>query len=472
MADQPTRTASDIYLEVGRPGLKQFSGFIFEEWLKDLQGSKAIKVYKEMRDNDPVVGAVLYALKMLIRQASWRVEKAGDTRQDEEAAQFLESCLDDMSMSWQDVLGEILTMLEFGWSYLEIVYKKRMGDSRDPAQKSKHNDGRIGWRKMPIRAQETLYRWEFDEEDGGIRAMVQQPPPDYKFRTIPIEKALLFRTEAHKGNPQGRSILRNAYRPWYFKKHIEEIEGIGIERDLAGLPVAQVPPEILSLNATPEQKALRQYIELLVKNIRRDQQEGIVFPAEETADGRKTGYKLSLLSTGGRRQFDTTAVVQRYDQRIAMTCMADFLLLGHEKVGSFALSSNKTALFGLAAGTILDAIQDVFNSFAIPRLFALNNFPGITGLPRLVHGDIESPDLKELGAYIQALSGAGMPLFPDDQLENYLREAAGIPEKPVEKRLYRMAKRAMDMERFNDAKMFAWWLSKVRQHLEEIEEGR
>ena len=31
-------------------------------------------------------------------------------------------------------------------------------------------------------------------------------------------QALLFRTKSRKDNPEGRSILRNAYRPWYFKE--------------------------------------------------------------------------------------------------------------------------------------------------------------------------------------------------------------------------------------------------------------
>ena len=59
--------------------------------------------------------------------------------------------------------------------------------------------------------------------------------------TIPMSKALLFRTKSRKNNPEGRSILRNAYRSWYFKRRIQEIEGIGIERDLAGLPVMHGP---------------------------------------------------------------------------------------------------------------------------------------------------------------------------------------------------------------------------------------
>jgi len=419
-----------LFSESGRTGLNRYGGFIYEEYHKDLKGTKGVKVYKEMRDNEPVVGAILYAIKMLIRQASWRVEPAGNTSQDHEAADFLESCLYDMSTSWHNIITEILSMLVFGWSWHEIVFKRRMGDSRDPSKKSKYNDGRIGWRKLPIRAQESLYEWMYDEKDESLIGMRQQAPPTWKIYDIPLSKSLLFRTESFKDDPGGRSILRTAYRPYYFKKHIEEIEAIGIERDLAGLPVANVPVELLSKNATPEQKALRESIKKMLATIRRDTNEGIVFPAEDTPDGKKTGYKLSLLTSGGRRQLDTNATIMRYDRAIAITTLADFILIGHEKVGSFALNSSKTALFSTAGGAFLDGICEVFNSHAIPTLFSLNPFQGLTGLPELKHGDLETVDLTELGEYITAMSGAGATLFPDDALENYLRQQAGFPEKP------------------------------------------
>jgi hypothetical protein len=63
---------------------------------------------------------------------------------------------------------------------------------------------------------------------------------------IPIEKMLLFRTTVQRNNPEGRSMLRTAYRPWRNKKRIEEIEGVGIERDLAGLPMARIPGKFFS----------------------------------------------------------------------------------------------------------------------------------------------------------------------------------------------------------------------------------
>jgi hypothetical protein len=370
---------SNSLKELGRIGQRRYGGFFYEEFLKDLQGRKGIEVYKEMSENDDVIGAILYAIEMLIRQASWSVQPGGSTVKDQEAADFIYSCMDDMSDTWTDTISEILSFLTFGWSAHELVYKRRLGRNSDPRLKSKYTDGLIGWQKLPIRAQDTLWEWLYDDNDN-LLGLAQMPPPTFEIIQIPIEKLLLFRTKSRKGNPEGRSILRNAYRSWYFKRRIQEIEGIGIERDLAGFPVLKAPEGMNIWDEDdPDMTAIRLLTEKIVQNIRRDSMEGLSLPA---------GWELQLLSTGGRRQFDTNAIIERYDTRIAMTVLADFVLLGHQQVGSFALSSDKTELFSMAVGAYLDIICEVFNNQAIPTLIDLNSehFSGITDYPTLEHG--------------------------------------------------------------------------------------
>ena len=403
-----------IMNELGRIGQKRYGGFFYEEFLRELQGRKGVEVYREMADNDDVIGAILFAIEMLIRQATWSVQPGGPEKVDQEAADFIESCMNDMQDTWTDTISEILSFLTYGWSFHEIVYKRRCGKNSDSRLNSK-------WAKLPIRAQETLYQWEYDDQDNLI-GMTQQPPPDYGLLTIPIEKALLFRTKSRKNNPEGRSVLRNAYRSWYFKRRIQEIEGIGIERDLAGFPVLTAP-EGLNIWDTddPDMQAIRVGMDGIVKNVRRDSMEGLSLPY---------GWTFQLLSTGGRRQFDTNAIIERYDTRMAMTVLADFIFLGHQSVGSFALSDNKTELFAMAIGAYLDIICEVFNNQAIPRLINMNgdHFSDITDYPTLEHGDIEDEDIEKLAAYIKDMAGVGI-LTPDSHLEDYIREAGHLPER-------------------------------------------
>lgn len=418
-----------VFAEYGQTGLKNWGGRVDEEWLMQLASQeKRIKIYREMRDNDPVIGAVLYAIDMLIRQATWRVSPAGPQNEYQEAATFVEECMDDMSQPWLDIISEVLSFLVYGWSYHEIVYKQRAGEQQEEKEKpsSKFNDNRIGWRKLPIRSQDTLDQWQIDTS-GGIQGLWQIPPTSGMRLFVPIEKALLFRTSVHKGSPEGRSLLRNIFRPWMFKKRIEEIEGIGIERDLAGLPVVYAPTRIMLSNATADEAAVYAQLKKIVQNVRRDEQEGLIMPGDRDENGQLL-YELKLLSTGGTRQFNVGEVVNRLDQRIAASVLADFILLGQQKVGSFALASSKTELFSMALGTYMGGIAEVMNRYAIPRLFAINGWAQ-DKLPRLEHGDVEMPNLAELGAFITQLAAAGAPLFPDEDLEAHIREMARLPKR-------------------------------------------
>ena len=419
--------------EYGRIGQHRYGinghGSIFaEEFLPELQGKRGVAVYTEMADNDAMVGAVLFAVEMLMRQAEFKITPGGNSAIDKEAAEFVESCMYDMEQTWADTLSEILSFLTYGWSYHEIVYKYRKGKTGSPFTNSKYDDGLIGWRKLPIRSQDTLEGWEYKEGTDDLLGMVQSPPPDYGEIMIPLEKALHFRTRSRKNNPEGRSLLRTAYRAYYFKKRIEEIEGYGIERDLAGFPVLYSPANIDIWDTEDEQmRASLANAEYIVSSIRRDAREGLVLPGGYEEG---TGWKLELLTSGSRRQFDTNAIIDRYDKRIATCVLADFVMLGQQQVGSFALADSKTKIFALSIGTYLDVICEVFNNQAIPRLIDINgeHFKGITEYPKMEHGDIEEPNLERLATYITSLVGNGI-LVPDDTLEEELRRIGGLPEK-------------------------------------------
>jgi len=403
--------------QVGVSGLKVYGGNIYEEFLPELRWPRAARVYQEMADNDPVIGAILYLAEMLIRGTAWSVQPASQSKKDVDAANFLTSCMDDMDQTWANTISEILSMFTYGFSYHEIVYKIRRGpNERNPRYKSKYSDARIGWRRLPIRAQRSLQEWLFDD-DNELIAFVQLCEPHFIRTEIPMSKSLLFRTKVSHGNPEGRSLLRNAYRPWFFKKHFEEIEGIGIERDLAGLPVLQ-PPEGLDIwnEDDAEMVKLKAGAQELVSSVRRDSEEGILLPY---------GWDLSLLSSGSTRQINIGDTIDRYDNRIAITMLSDIILIGNNKTGSFALADTKQSMLAAALQAQVENIADVFNAKAVPDLFMLNNFRGLTELPKIVPGRIQSPSMKEIALLLRAM---GLKIGGDQQLLNYLRHILGMPE--------------------------------------------
>lgn len=418
-------------IELGVTGLETSAGQVLEEKLRQLQGKQGLLLYSELRDNDPVVGASLTAMGNLVRGVTWDVERAGDDQEDQENADFLRSTMEDMSHSWTEFISEVLTYWVFGWQWTEVVYKMRNGQDRKPSLNSRFNDGMIGVRKFAPRAQESFDRWVFNEQDNSVEAMVQRAVPRMDLITIPIQKSLLFTTVSRKRNPQGVSALRNAVRAYLIKKRLEEMEAIGIERDLTGLPVISAPAEWFHASAHANQKALLVQLQRIGRNVRMDEQGCVLLPmAYDPKTGEPT-VKFELASTTGKRSHDTSKVIERWNRLIAMTLLTDVVLMGHEQVGSFALASSKTNILSASLGSYMDGIADILNRHHVPRLFALN---GISAekLPKFIHGDIETMPLKELGEYIGTISGAGADLFPDIDLENHLRNQAGLPNRVEE----------------------------------------
>lgn len=432
---RPTNAVSGGTKELGNTGLQQSGGVVKEELLTQLQGSRGKKILREMSENDAIVGAFLFAVEQMIRQVTWKVVPGAPG--DVETALFVDSCREDLTETWAETITEVLSMLVFGYQVSELIYKKRNGPTRDPLTSSRFSDGRIGWRSLAPRAQETLTKWEFAPEGGQVLGVYQQTSSGANV-FIPAEKYLLFRTKVRKGNPEGYSILRNAYRSWYFKKRFEEIEGIGVERDLAGLPTLTAPEGMDLWNSSnPRASEQRAVAETLIRSIRRDEQEGVLLPF---------GWDLKLLSTGGQRAANTTDIINRYDQRIAMTVLADFILLGHSgKFGSFALSKTKTSAFVMSLYGYLNMIRDVFNRYAIPRLLEINGMP-LEFPPKLDYGEVDAPNLNELGSFIRNITGSEYVLSTPLLLRSLL-QAAGLPadETDIAKRFAKTPGRLEDV---------------------------
>lgn len=414
----------------GSTGLRRMGGLIFEDPLPQLEGQKGLAIYKEMALNDSMCGAILNAIDKTLRRMSWRTVPASTRWYDRQAEEFLGESMTDMEQPWPDIVSEALSMLPYGHCLLYPVYKRRCGHNLDPSMNSKYRDGRVSWRYMPIRSQDTIYKWHFNNS-GDLIAVEQQAPPTYDVVQIPMDKLLLFRTSSYKNNPLGLSIFRSAYKAWYSKRAMENLEGIGVERDLAGIPKAWVPWEIMSSAATPEQKRSLEYVKKMATNLRVDEQTCIVLPSVFDPNGNRL-YDLTLMTTGGSRQHDTDKIINRYERQIASAALADFLVVGNgaSASGSRAMHTDKTSMFENSLAAYADIISEVMNRVAIPRLFRFNSFT-ISDYPQIEHGPVARQDLKDLADYVFKLAQSGMQLFPDQKLEEHLRKTAALPPPPT-----------------------------------------
>ena len=411
--------------EYGVSGLNRFGGSVQEDFLRPWKTlDKMVATVKEMMEH-PIVAATLFAIEMAIRGAEWNVTPAGSEDADQEAADFLKSCMDDLSHTWDDHVTQALSFVPFGFSPFEIIYKRRLGLDKDPS--SSFDDGRIGWRKFAFRSQDTLApgnEWVFDE-NGGVQGMNQSAPPDYKAVTIPIEKMILYRTTSAKNNPQGRSMLRGAYSAWYYAKNFAEIEGISAERLGAGFPVMYLGKETQKGGANSD----LEFAKNAVRDIRVDDQMGLVIPHQKMgADG--IGVLFEFAAPDGSPPIDFDKAIQRYNQQIAQVTLAQFIFFGLTERGTQALAVRTTDFFTQAIAGWLESMAETMNLYAVPRLFRLNApaFLGMTAFPKIAVGPIGQVNVKSLIEAINAAVTAGV-VTPSPADETHIRQLLELPEK-------------------------------------------
>lgn len=410
----------------GISGITRFGGFVYQDILRELQGRRGMGIYREMRDNDATIGAVMQAIESLIRSVEWHIEAQGTKKADRKAAEFIDTCFRDMDTPWNSTLSDIISFITFGYSLLELNYKLRKGKD------SKYQDGYIGWKNWQIRAQETIWSWNFDR-DNNVLGCTQLAAPDFQWRYIPMEKCIHFKAYNNLGNPEGRSMLRNAYRSWYFLTRITEIEGIGLEKDLTGIPILHLPPELMAgatdENDTEARRAYNNWVNI-AKGLKKNSQTAVILPAVYDDDGHEL-YKIELLSNNiTRKQYDTDQIIKRYQKEIAMTLLADFIMLGNNSQGSFALSDSKVSMFRQSLNFLLKVISETINKQAIEKLCKLNHFDNLTDYPIIVHSNIDAKSLQETANFIQQLAASNVIHTENDKsLEDAMRERADLPPR-------------------------------------------
>ena len=417
---------------LGVAGDNTYNGQIrADEFLPELRGKKAIRKYREMRDNDSTIGAVMYATEQVLRDVDLKVMPANDSAEAKEEAEFVESVLDDMDHTLDDHIAESLSNLSYGFAWFEVIYKRRNGPTeRSDKKRSKYTDGRMGVRKIAIRAPWTISRFDVDQQTGDVKGIYQDGSGYNNSNYIPTRKSLYYRTTTINGDPAGRSILRNAYTSYEYVNNLQSIEAIAVERELAGIPVARIPAEYLSGDATAAQSGFVNNLQSILRDVKFNEQGYIILPSDTypDKDGAPTNQKLvdvELMSSSGSRNIDIDPIVRRYQHDIARSVLSEFLMLGGGNTGSYALSKSKTDLFLRALESYIQAIVDVLNKQLVERLWELNGL-NYDLMPTIVAGDVAPHDLREIAAFLRNLNGADINVSDHPEVIQDLMDIAEL----------------------------------------------
>jgi len=405
-----------------------------DEFLPELRGKKAIRKYREMRDNDSTVGAVMYSVEQILRDVDLHVTPVDDSDAAKSEADFVKSVLDDMDHTLDDHIAEALSFLSYGFGWFEVIYKRRVGpNERSDKKHSKYTDGRIGVRKIAARAPWTINRFDVDQKTGDVLGIEQSVGLMASKNYIPVNKSLYYRTTSINGDPSGRSILRNAYTSYEYLNNLQAIEAIAVERELAGIPVARIPAEYLSGDASSAQSGFVNNLQQILRDVKFNEQGYIILPSDTypDKDGAPSSTRLvdiELMASNGKRNIDINPIVSRYQHDIARSVLSEFLLLGSSG-GSYALSKSKTDLFLRALESYIQAIVDVLNKQLVERLWQLNGL-NYDLMPTIEAGDVAPHDLREVAAFLRNLNGANIDVSSHPEVVKDLMDIADLEYDP------------------------------------------
>ena len=401
-----------------------------DEFLPELRGKKAIRKYREMRDNDATIGAVMYSVEQILRDVELTVKPVDDTPAAKVEADFVTSILDDMDHTLDDHVAEALSYLSYGFGWFEVIYKRRVGPTeRSDKKHSKYTDGRLGVKKIAARAPWTINKFDVNQKTGDVLGIEQSVGIMNGRNYIPVNKSIYYRTTSLNGDPSGRSILRNAYTSYEYLNNLQAIEAIAVERELAGIPVARIPAEYLSNDASAAQAGFVHDLQQILRDVKFNEQGYIVLPSDTypDKDGAPSSTRLvdiELMASNGKRNIDINPIVSRYQHDIARSMLSEFLLLGTSG-GSYALSKSKTDLFLRALESYIQAIVDVLNKQLVERLWQLNGL-NYDLMPTITAGDVAPHDLREISSFLRNLNGAGIDVSSHPEVIGDLMDIAEL----------------------------------------------
>lgn len=416
---------------IGVMGIRLFGGIPTEEFHSDLQWPRAANTYKKMTCSTPVASSLML-YQNLTSKVDWRVKPPKNATAEEiKQTEFINECLEDMDVPFRQVVKDALSCNVYGFAILEKVFRRRNKNSG-----SIYTDNKIGIKKLALRAQETIEKFIMSDDNSevlGVKqntSLINSGAISKKVEiVIPRNKFLHLMAGSSRGDPFGRSPLRDIYIAWRYLEALSEMEAQGVSKDLVGLPVMRVPAALLSPDADEDQIQTLNNLKMILRNLQTNSQAGIMLPSAVDETTKTPLFDIELLTNnGGQKSFDLAAIKNYYQNQIYTGLFADVLILGTNGVGSFALGQVKNSLTGAAVESMLDNFVDCFNRDVIRHLYELNGWD-VTRCCSLDYENLHSADLETVSKFWQRVASVGL-IEKDRAVLNSVRTAIGVDPYP------------------------------------------
>ncbi len=403
--DTPTKNIQGVevkVIEIGSTGTEIYAGYLAEEYLQELTGKDWADKVDMMRRSDANVRMVLNAIKLPLKSSPWTISVKEKSEEAELQKKLFEKILfEDLNKSFTQLIGEILTCLDFGYSIFDITY----------AVKNNEDLGSYnGLKSIAYRSQRTIDRWNLDDA-ADLKTVTQIAYGD-EGGTFELDARFLlyFSPEREGDNFEGISILRACYGPWFRKNEFLKKLAIGIEKFAVPTAVLTVPE---GTEGKPEMAAAKKALQCYTSG----STNYLILPK---------GFELTFNNVSVDVEKIRSAI-NAENQEMVNSILASFLLLGQNGAGSLALSGTLSDFFTQTVQYIADHISEQFERKIFKPIVQMN-FGHNKVLVELKCDGLEHRATDTWSTMVNGFISSGA-IKTDDDLEKTLREKLKLPPK-------------------------------------------
>lgn len=357
----------------------------------ELRDKKGLRKYYDMVRNDGTVRSALRIVKTPIQGAEWYIEPYSDSTVDKNIADFVQKTLfEDMETMWEHFIEDSLRCMDYGFFAFEKVWYP------DP------KTSKIKVNLSPLHPLD-IQGWIYDG-NNRVTGLAMEPlaGTDITKRIeIPKSKVLLQVFEMEGGDLRGTSLLRTAYKHWYYKDTMYKIDAIQKERHGIGVPIIKLP-----MGFTPRDRELAND---LGRNLRTNEKAYITVPFNwEVMFAKLEGQPVNPIPS-----------IDHHDHKIYEAILASFM-------GSGEVSTESLDTFYKSTRYMANIVAATINRDIVRQLVDIN-FLRFGGYPKLcVRRMGEWEDTRTMTFALRNLVGARI-LTPDLPLENIIRSSMSLP---------------------------------------------
>jgi hypothetical protein len=179
-------------------------------------------------------------------------------------------------------------------------------------------------------------------------------------------------------------------------------------------------------DADAQDAAVYDMYKKIMRSIHVGQESGLILPMyRDEMKGEKL-FEFEIVNSTGQKSYDVEAIIQRLNKEILTTLYADFLVMGQDGGGSFALSESKLSVVQIIIRAKLSEIRDVLNHHLVPMLFKANGWKTEV-YPTFEFDEVSKPSLAEFAKAWQQISATnGIAKTPKNI--NAAAERLGLPD--------------------------------------------